>query len=102
MKFKTYDGVEWSAGCTWGDGPDVAINIKVPEKYATIIQNQLKTRDIFLDLTAEEAQKLGHALVSAGDKAAEIEEGYYGYLKAEQEDIDKAAGNYVPYEIIGP
>lgn len=56
--------IAYDAVCTWGDGPDVLLTIKIDEKPA------------YFDLTIEEAENLAARLTQAIVYAKQLDEGY--------------------------
>ena len=67
MKIKTGDKIDIS--CTWGDGPDVCVNI-----YRDSVKCD-GWRDGFfpLDFTRGEAIKIGQKLIEAGKQAKKMD-----------------------------
>jgi hypothetical protein len=60
------------AVCTWGDGPDVDLEVKnvfmlEPVTAGASIHGSVPSGQI--DLTAEEAVRLGHELIKAGEQS---------------------------------
>lgn len=79
MKLTTGDKIDIS--CTWGDGPDVCVNIKHDPK------KRICWPDGFfpIDLTADEANDIGKRLIEASKQAKEIDRSYRDRMKNEPE-----------------
>lgn len=60
---------EISTSCTWGDGPDVAMNIKRSQKHI----DTWGPKFVPLDLTAQQAITLGNQLIMGGRQAMSLE-----------------------------
>lgn len=58
-----------STQCTWGDGPDVTLHIKRSQKHI----NDWGKDFVPLDLTANQAIRLGEHLIMNGRRALELE-----------------------------
>ena len=71
MEKKLAGGNEISLSCTWGDGPDVAVNIHFD--HEKLAKNFRGSGFLPLDLTGDEAIEIGHALIQAGVQANELE-----------------------------
>ncbi len=66
-----------SVSCTWGDGPDVCVNINYPLEG---LKNWSK--GFFpLDFTGDEAIKIGEALIKAGKEAKSWDESVMKYFE---------------------
>lgn len=68
------NGQKIDISCTWGEGPDVCVNI-----YDNHVFRKGYTKGFYpLDFTAEEAIQIGKSLIDAGEQAQrmkrEIEE----------------------------
>lgn len=60
--------------CTWGDGPDVCVNIyRNPESPSL---NDYDNEFVPLDFTGDEAIKMGHMLIEAGRQAKKMDDLY--------------------------
>lgn len=80
MELRTGDKINLS--CTWGDGPDVCVNIyHDPEKRAHWAKGFFP-----MDLTGDEAIEIGHKLIQAGEHAKELDRCYDDYMKNEVEN----------------
>ena len=67
MELKTGDIVKIS--CTWGDGPDVCVNIHHDSK-----KRKNWPEGFFpMDLTGDEAVLIGHRLIECGKQAKEMD-----------------------------
>lgn len=78
MELRTNDKIDIS--CTWGDGPDVCVNVHFdPKKRAC-------WRDGFfpMDFTGDEAIEAGERLIEAGKQAKEHDRFYDDYIKGEK------------------
>lgn len=68
MQLKTGDKV--SVSCTWGEGPDVWVNI-----YRDSVKVKGWKDGIFpMNFTSEEAIQMGQMLIQAGKRAKELEQ----------------------------
>ena len=83
MDMKLTAGDEISLSCTWGDGPDVAVNIKFDQDR--LARSYRGEGFLALDLTGEEAIEIGHALIQAGVQANELE--LYAQQMDGEEDV---------------
>ncbi len=70
MEKKLTGGNEISLSCTWGDGPDVAVNIHFD--HEKLAKNFRGSGFLPLDLTSDEAVEIGRALIQAGEQAKEL------------------------------
>lgn len=67
MQLKTDDKIDIS--CTWGEGPDVCVNIhRSPEKCSNWPVGFFP-----IDLTGDEAIEIGRKLIEAGTQAKEMD-----------------------------
>ncbi len=71
MDKKLTAGDEISLSCTWGDGPDVAVNIHFD--HERLARNYRGQGFLPLNLTSDEATEIGLALLQAGAQAKELE-----------------------------
>ena len=55
--------------CTWGEGPDVSMSVHRSQRH---VENW--NEYIPLDLKAEEAERLGHMLLTAAKHAKELDD----------------------------
>lgn len=79
MKLKTGDQIDVS--CTWGDGPDVCVNI-----HRDSVKCNGYLKGIFpLDFTGDEAIEIGKKLIVAGKQAKEIDNSVDEYFKNKKE-----------------
>jgi hypothetical protein len=77
MDKKLATGDEIGLSCTWGDGPDVCVNIQFdPKKRANY-----KGEGFFpIDFTGDEAIEIGLALMQAGQQAKALDKAYMEYF----------------------
>ncbi len=71
MDKKLTAGDEISLSCTWGDGPDVAVNIHFD--HDRLARSYRGEGFLPLDLTSDEAIEIGRAMIQAGEQAKELE-----------------------------
>jgi len=80
MQLKTNEEIDVS--CTWGDGPDVCVNIYYDHKKL-----DRWTKGFFpMDFTGDEAIEIGHKLIQAGEQAKELDRCYEDYMKSERKN----------------
>jgi len=75
-----------SAGCSWGEGADVMINIERTQRSLDIYTDPLF---VPLDLTAQEAIEFGKHLIECGIVAMEWHLNYANYVI---KDLQKTQG----------
>ncbi len=68
MKMQLHNN-ELSTSCTWGEGPDVILHIKRSKLHV----NTWGANFVPLDLTSEEAIRLGEHLIMSGKRAIELD-----------------------------
>ena len=76
MKIKTFYKDEIIVDCTWGEGPDVLFDfiLAAPKRNGQRIRIDEEGRAHGgFDLRAEEARRIGLALIEAADQADELE-----------------------------
>lgn len=80
MKLRTNDTIDIS--CTWGDGPDVCVNIRRdPEKQ------KIWPKGFFpIDFTGDEAIVMGRKLIEAGEQAKKMDRFYRDYMENEEKN----------------
>lgn len=78
MKFKLGDE-RIDIECTWGDGPDVLMNIHRSKEHV----QYWKAGFVPLDLTADQAIRMGHNLIDRGLRALELEQIAQEYMEKE-------------------
>jgi len=84
MKLKTRTGDDISISCTWGDGPDVCVNIKYDPK---LTRTHFNLNGFFpLDLTGDEAISVGNQLIISGNHAKSLDKSYQEYLERQAND----------------
>lgn len=71
MDKKLATGDKFCSSCTWGDGPDVCVNIHFDHKR--LAKNYMGEGFLPLDFTSDEAIEIGRALIQAGEQAKELE-----------------------------
>ncbi len=82
IQLKTGDRINLS--CTWGDGPDVCVNI-----YRDSVKVKGWKDGIFpLDFTGDEAIEMGQKLIQAGERAKEMDLIYADYMEKEENNED--------------
>ncbi len=87
MKLRTGDKIDIS--CTWGDGPDVCVNIRRDS-----IKCKGYSKGFFpLDLTGDEAIDIGQKLIIAGKQAKEIDDSLDEYYENEKEKDNDGKNN---------
>jgi len=78
MELTTGDKIDIS--CTWGDGPDVCVNI-----YYDYRRHKHLTKGFFpLDFTGEEAIVIGRKLIQAGQQAKRLDVSVEKYFDNER------------------
>lgn len=79
---ETACGQKVEIGCTWGDGPDVCVNINYkPEEL------KRWTKGFFpLDFTGDEAILIGSLLIKCGTQAKEMDDSYRRYCEDHKND----------------
>lgn len=68
--------------CSWGDGPDVGINLKRSEEEAKRYRNSQNL--FFVDLTAKEARNMAAKLVAAAESAERMDRQATEYFALEE------------------
>lgn len=77
MEYKLETGDKVHLSCTWGDGPDVCVNI-----YRNPFEiNNWPKGFIPIDLTGDEAIAIGCTLIQIGEQAKKIDCSYYYCMK---------------------
>lgn len=71
-----HNGTSIGVSCTWGDGPDVAANIRFDPKILDQYTQGDNVGFLPLDLTADEALEIGLRFSQAGAQAKRMVERY--------------------------
>lgn len=81
----THSKDEINVSCTWGDGPDVCVNIKYDPKQTR--QNFNLNGFFPLDFTGDEAIRMGYLLIQAGQQAKRMDDSYRQYCEDHKDEI---------------
>ncbi len=84
-----YHGHKVGVGCTWGDGPDVCINIKSPK---ATLKKYTDPLFVALALTGDEAITLGLHLIRCGQEALEFDRSYLNWCVKDLQKKEKTNG----------
>jgi len=81
MNIMTNYGVKIAVACTWGDGPDVLINV-----HDHRVSTKGFTPGFYgMDLTGDQAIQMGEALIAAGKKAHDWDKTLAAYYECREQ-----------------